>query len=37
VSAQPRTTVQLPFSVAARPSRIVVDPDGDLLARFEGP
>jgi aminopeptidase N len=37
VAAQPRTTVQLPFPVAARPARVVLDPDTDLLARFEEP
>ena len=36
VPAQPRTTVQLPFPVFARPARVVPDPDVDLLARFEG-
>jgi aminopeptidase N len=35
VAAQPRTTIQLPFAVSARPRRIVPDPDVDLLARFE--
>jgi aminopeptidase N len=35
VAAQPRTTVQLPFAVTARPARIVPDPDVDLLARFD--
>jgi aminopeptidase N len=34
VAAQPRTTVELPFAVAARPARVVPDPDVDLLARF---
>jgi aminopeptidase N len=37
VAAQPRTTVQLPFAVTARPVRVVPDPDVELLARFEGP
>jgi aminopeptidase N len=37
VPAEPRTTVQVPFPVSSRPARIVPDPDGDLLARFEGP
>jgi aminopeptidase N len=35
VPAQPRTTVALPFPVTARPARIEVDPEVDLLARFE--
>jgi aminopeptidase N len=37
VPAQPRTMVELPFLVAARPARVEVDPGVDLLARFEGP
>jgi aminopeptidase N len=36
IAAEPRTTVQLPFAVTTRPVRVVSDPDGDLLARFEG-
>jgi aminopeptidase N len=32
VPAQPRTTVELPPALAARPSRVVPDPDVDLLA-----
>jgi aminopeptidase N len=36
VTAQPRTTVQLPLVVVARPSRVAPDPDVDLLARFDG-
>jgi aminopeptidase N len=36
VVAQPRTTLQLPFAVVARPARVVPDPDVDLLARFDG-
>jgi aminopeptidase N len=36
VSAEPRTTIQLPIAVTARPARVVPDPDVDLLARFEG-
>jgi aminopeptidase N len=35
VLAQPRTTVQLPLAVTARPTRVVPDPDVDLLADFE--
>jgi aminopeptidase N len=34
VPAEPRATVQLPVTVAARPSRVVPDPDVDLLARL---
>ncbi|MFN2567760.1 MAG: M1 family metallopeptidase [Gemmatimonadaceae bacterium] len=37
VPAQPRTTVPLPFAVTARPTRVMPDPDVDLLARFDGP
>jgi aminopeptidase N len=37
VAAQPRTTVELPFAVTARPARVVPDPDVDLLARFGAP
>lgn len=37
VAARPRTTIQLPFPVTARPARIEADPGVDLLARFEGP
>jgi aminopeptidase N len=36
VPAQPRTSIQLPFSVTTRPARIEADPGVDLLARFEG-
>jgi aminopeptidase N len=34
VPAQARTVVELPLEVAARPARVVPDPDVDLLARF---
>jgi aminopeptidase N len=37
VVAEPRTTVQLPFAVTTRPTRVVPDPDVDLLASFDVP
>jgi aminopeptidase N len=35
VDPRPRTSLQLPFAVTARPVRVVPDPDVDLLARFD--
>jgi aminopeptidase N len=34
VPAQPRMTIELPLPLAGRPSRVVPDPDVDLLARL---